>query len=214
MPTSGALCCYAHVLPASTSIFCRVLLAVIHVGPTLSRFSLPRVLLRSTSVAAGCCSSRYLAASPRCASWAACSCHAAASCRRSSRLRRSLSRPLTHPPPNNALQRTEAGGRGFSDFHVLTSPASVAELESVRRSSSLLCVGRHVCSRSLRGRGSPSGSSPASFTLSRRQRPSFPRRWEACSSGASTPSSTRLTRRSSERRGGVRLLACFSPRRR
>ena len=44
----------------------------------------------------------------------------------------SISAVVASPVPNHALQRTEAGGGLFSVCQVLSSPASVAELESVR----------------------------------------------------------------------------------
>ena len=49
--------------------------------------------------------------------------------------------------PNNALQRTA----GWRPALILAFPPAVAELGSVRRSSSLLCSWRHVGSHSLRG---------------------------------------------------------------
>ena len=88
--------------------------------------------------------------------------------------------------PNHALQRTEAGGQVFRVGIPSLPRQPVAELESVRRSSSLpwFCEGDVVFPFGSRAASVPvrsvvavclPGSSPASFSLSSRQRPSFPR---------------------------------------
>ena len=70
----------------------------------------------------------------------------------------------------------------------------------VRHLSSWLGGGGHAGSRSFRWLVCLRGSSSASVGPSRRQHPSFPRRWEVRPSFPSTPRATCLTRRSSERR--------------
>ncbi len=80
------------------------------------------------------------------------------------------------PSPNNALQRTEAGGRLFSVFHVLRRQPLSLSLGPLGPLPLCCVFGRHVGPRSLRSRGLPSGSSTASLSPSRRQCPSFPRR--------------------------------------
>ena len=114
-------------------------------------------------------------------------------------------RPTTVPSsrfrvrgPNHALQRTEAGVRVFPVYHVLlrqplslslsplgqqsfpagASRASRSPFPSLQESSPfrLRASTRAFPLGSLRLPVHPFGASPASFSPSRRQRPSFPRR--------------------------------------
>ena len=71
--------------------------------------------------------------------------------------------------PNNALQRTEAGVRLFSVYRACFSPASVAELESVRRFAALvLPVGFPLSPPGIRVSGRFPSVSPRSFSFSGR----------------------------------------------
>ena len=97
-----------------------------------------------------------------------------------------LRRAGTPPSPNNALQRTR--GSVGAEFLAFSPPSLSLEalgalplpLSLAGTSVPVPAIGS-VCSRSFRGRGLPSGTSrPFRSAIARRQRPSFPRRWEVC----------------------------------
>ena len=80
------------------------------------------------------------------------------------------------PPPNNALQRTGHGGQPFSCIHALRRHGLSLSLGPLGPESLAWVFRWRACSRSLCLHASSSGQSVPPFVLSRRQRPSFPRR--------------------------------------